>query len=70
MIMKLFVKLYFENILFIINNGLLKFKIWIGQLIGLLINSKIHIKIHSKMFIVIKYALKNEIIKLGLNFFL
>jgi hypothetical protein len=69
MIMNIFVKVYFENIVFIINNGLLKFKIWTGQLIGLLINWKIHTKIHSKMFIMTKYALKNEIIKIRFEFF-
>jgi len=37
------------------------FEIWTCKLIGLLINWRIQIKSHSNIFIVIKYALKNEI---------
>jgi hypothetical protein len=35
-------------------------KMWIGQLIELLINWRIHIKFHSKLFIMTIYALKNN----------
>ncbi len=68
MIMKTCVKLFFENIAFINSNILLKLKKWIGQLIKLLMNWGIHIKFHPKFFIMIKYALKNEIIKSGVIF--
>jgi hypothetical protein len=43
-------------------------KIWIGQLIKLLMNWWIHIKFHFKFFIMIEYALKNEIIESGVIF--
>jgi hypothetical protein len=46
MIMNTFVKLYFENNVFIINSELLKFKyIWSSWLTRLLINLKNQIKI-------------------------
>jgi len=35
----------------------------------LLINWKVHIKFHSKFFILIKYDLKNEIIKLSVKYY-
>jgi hypothetical protein len=41
----------------------------INQLVGLLKNSKIHIELHFKLFIRIKNGLKNEMIKLNVNFF-
>jgi hypothetical protein len=62
--MKTFAQLFFENNTFIINHGLL-----INQLIGLFKNSRIHIDFHSKLFIVTKHGLKNEIIKLNVIFF-
>jgi hypothetical protein len=68
--MKTFSQLFFENNGFIVNNGLLKFRIWIGQLVGLLRNLRIHIEFHSKLFIGTKNGFKNEIIKLIVNFFL
>jgi hypothetical protein len=58
------------------NNELLKSNIRTNQLIKLLRNSKFHIELYSKLFIVIKHGLfieqrlKNEIIKLNVNFFL
>ncbi len=69
LIVKTFAQLFFENNAFIINSGLLKSKIWSDQLTRLLRNSRIHIEFHSKLFIVIKHGLKNEIIKLSVSFF-
>jgi hypothetical protein len=46
-----FAQLFFANNVFIINNGLLKSKLWIDQLIELLRNSRIHIEFHSEFFI-------------------
>ncbi len=69
MIMNTLVKLFFENNAFIINSGLSRFKKCIGWLIGLLINSINHMKFHPKLFVVTKYALKNERIKSNMNFF-
>ncbi len=60
---------FFENNVFIINNELLNLKIWTNQLSRLLINSRIHIEFHSKLFILIKHGLKDEIIKLNVKFF-
>jgi hypothetical protein len=60
---------FFLNNAFIVNSGLLKFKIWIGQLVGLLRNSRIHIELHSKLFIGTKHGFKNEIIKLSVKSF-
>jgi hypothetical protein len=75
--MKTFVKLFFEINAFIMNNELLKSNIWTNQLIRLLRNSNFHIEFYFKLFImtkhglfmVIKHGLKNEIIKLNVNFF-
>jgi hypothetical protein len=52
------------------SNGFLKLKIWIDQLIRLLKTSRIHIEFHSKLFIVTKHGLKNEIIKVNVKSFL
>jgi hypothetical protein len=49
--MMAFAQFFFANNVFIINSGLLKSKIWIDQLIGLLRNSRIHIEFHSNFFI-------------------
>jgi len=74
--MKTFAELFFQNNAFIMNNELLKSNIWTNQLIKLLRNSNFHIEFYSKLFIVIKHelfieqGLKNEIIKLNVNFFL
>jgi len=62
-------QLLFLNNAFIVNNGLLKFKIWIGQLVGLLRNSRIHIEFHSKLFIGTNHGFKNKIIKLSVKSF-
>jgi hypothetical protein len=70
MIMNTLVKLYFEINVFIINSQLLKLKMWISQLTKLPITWRIHVNFHSKMFIMIKHALNNEIIKLMWNLFL
>ncbi len=45
-------------------------KMWTSQLVGLLRNSNFHIEFHSKLFIRTKNWLKNEMIKLNVNFFL
>jgi hypothetical protein len=67
MIMNTFVKLFFENnSLLIISSQ--SSKLWTNWLIGLFINWRIHIKFHSKLFIMIEYALKGEIIKLNVIF--
>jgi hypothetical protein len=74
--MKTFANYYFLNNAFIMNNELLKSNIWTNQLTRLLRNSKIHIEFYFKsfivtkhgLFIVIKHGLKNEIIKLNVNF--
>ncbi len=63
-------QLFFENNTFIINSEHLNSKICIDQLIKLLKNSRFHIEFYSKLFIMIKHGLKNEIIKLNVNFFL
>ncbi len=55
-------QLAFENNAFIVNGGLLKFKIWIGYLVEWLTNSRIQIEFHSKLFIRTKHGLKNEMI--------
>ncbi len=65
--MNTFVKLF--NNAFIISNGLLKFKNIDWSLIKLLIDWRIQIKFHSKLLTMIKYALKNEIIKLNVKYF-
>jgi hypothetical protein len=52
------------------NNELLKSNIWINQLTRLLRNSRIHIEFHSKLFIVTKHGLKNEMIKVNVKSFL
>ncbi len=49
--MKTFAQLNFESNPFIINSGLLKFKIWTSQLTRLLINSRNYIEFHSKLFL-------------------
>jgi len=45
-------------------------KTWIGWLIRLFMNCKIHIKFHFKLFTVIKYVFKNEVIKSSVELFL
>ncbi len=60
---------FLNNNAFLINSGLLKLQKWIGQLVGLLKNSKNHIEFYSKLFIRTKNRLKNEMIKLIMNFF-
>jgi hypothetical protein len=67
MIMNTFVKLF--NNASIISNGLLKLKNIDWSLIKLLIDWRILIKFHSKLLIMIKYTLKNEIIKLDVKYF-
>jgi hypothetical protein len=57
--MKTFEQLFFESNAFIINSGLLKYKIWTSQLIELLQKSRIHIEFLSKLFIVMKHGMKN-----------
>jgi hypothetical protein len=54
---------------FIMNTRLLKSNIWTNKLIGLLKKLKIYNELYSKLFIVIKHGLKNEIINLNVNFF-
>jgi hypothetical protein len=66
LIKKTFSQLFFENNEFIMNGG----KIWTDWLTVLLRNSRIHIEFHSKLFIVIKHQLNNEIIKLNVKSFL
>ncbi len=66
-----FAQFFFANNVVIINSGLLKSKIWIDQLIGLLKNSRIHIEFHCNFFYsTTKRGLKNEIMKLNVNFIL
>jgi hypothetical protein len=67
--MKTFAQFLFNNNAFIINSGLLKKKIWTGQLVRLLINSRIHIEFQAKLFIGIRNGLKTEMIKFKVNFF-
>jgi hypothetical protein len=47
----------------------LKFKNMGWLFIRLLRNSRVHVELHSKLFIVIKHGLENEIIKLCEIFF-
>jgi hypothetical protein len=54
---------------FIMNIELLKSNIWINKLIGLLNFLKIHSEFYSKLFIMTKHGLKNEIINLNVNCF-
>jgi hypothetical protein len=68
--MKTFTQISFQNNAFIINSGLLKFKIWISQLNRLLKKNLIHNDFHYKLFIVSTYRLENEIIKLSVKSFL
>jgi hypothetical protein len=66
-IMSKFVKLYLKIMHSLSTMNFWSLKIWTNRLVGLLIYW-IHIKFHSKLFMVIKYALKFEIIKLDMNF--
>jgi len=67
MIMNTFEKLYIYISLLIVYSWNLKK--WINRITILLIIWNFHIEFHSKLFIVTKYAFKNEIIKLVVKFF-
>jgi hypothetical protein len=61
---------YFLNIMhFFINGGLKKNKNGLVSWLDYENNSRIHIKFHSKLFIVTKQGLKNEIIKIIVKFY-
>jgi len=59
MIMNIFCN-FLENNAIIINSELLKFKNMDWSTLWIVNNCKNHIKFHSKLFIMIKYVVKNE----------
>jgi hypothetical protein len=69
MIMNTFVKLFFENNVFIIRNGLSKLKSmhWLVHWIINKLNKSY--EIHPKLFVATKYALKDEILKSNMTSF-